>query len=403
MTVPQMMSLLLYLSGSFAVILSAGLLVQDGLKRLEGVHRLRAVLGGGQDQPLKNIKTPLLSFVLAVIGFWWLYTALLVSKLLPSALLLTHAVPASIVGPFLYFYYKSVFFPDFHFQEHHKFHFYLWIPVLLALLSLYFHDGKSKVELAACSHTLLDSNCAPSGLYETLAYFILVLPKLSIVCYLSVLLKEVLLWKKDQPRNWLPYHTHFAILVAMVAVSTALAIGAHFTTNAALTAIQFTGPIVWVFGTYFLNILHRHITGLAPEPPEGPASLSTEKTLSNIDEDELKRRLSKAMEEQKHYRQETLKLGDLARFLSDKNGFQINAHQLSAYLNARMNKNLNEYLNEFRVEEMKERLTDPEYREYTVLRIGLDAGFNAGTTAHREFKKRTGLPPAKYRKRFGKA
>ena len=62
-----------------------------------------------------------------------------------------------------------------------------------------------------------------------------------------------------------------------------------------------------------------------------------------------------------------------------------------------MNKNFYDLINGYGIEEAKRLLLNPRNRNYTILSIGFEAGFNSKTTFNPVFKKFTGLTPTEFR------
>ena len=62
-----------------------------------------------------------------------------------------------------------------------------------------------------------------------------------------------------------------------------------------------------------------------------------------------------------------------------------------------MNKNFYDLINGYRVDEAKRLLVNPENKNYTILSVGFEAGFNSKTTFNTVFKKFTGLTPTDFR------
>ena len=83
-------------------------------------------------------------------------------------------------------------------------------------------------------------------------------------------------------------------------------------------------------------------------------------------------------------------------FISDKLG--LSSSYLSRIINTEMNKSFTDYLNELRVKEAQTYLKNPEFTKYTVLAMGLEAGFNSKSAFYNVFKKQTGLTPSQYKK-----
>jgi AraC-like DNA-binding protein len=62
-----------------------------------------------------------------------------------------------------------------------------------------------------------------------------------------------------------------------------------------------------------------------------------------------------------------------------------------------MKKNFYDLINGYRVEEAKRLLLDTKNRNYTILSVGFEAGFNSKTTFNTVFKKFTGHTPTDFR------
>ena len=58
-----------------------------------------------------------------------------------------------------------------------------------------------------------------------------------------------------------------------------------------------------------------------------------------------------------------------------------------------------DYINSARVKEAQLILTDPEFKDYTIVAIGLECGFNSKSTFYSAFKKLTSESPTDFRKR----
>ncbi|MEP0263695.1 helix-turn-helix domain-containing protein [Dokdonia sp.] len=96
--------------------------------------------------------------------------------------------------------------------------------------------------------------------------------------------------------------------------------------------------------------------------------------------------------QEKRYLDSNLSLETLADEL------QLSKSYLSRIINHELGTSFSEYINSLRVEEAKTHLRNPEFSRYTVVAIGLEAGFNSKTTFNNAFKKFTGLTPSQFRK-----
>ncbi|MFI0429472.1 helix-turn-helix domain-containing protein [Mariniflexile sp. HMF6888] len=71
---------------------------------------------------------------------------------------------------------------------------------------------------------------------------------------------------------------------------------------------------------------------------------------------------------------------------------------ISQLINKNSNLNFNDYINSLRVNDAKEMLVDNQYDNYTIISIGLEAGFNSKSSFYTAFKKFTGKTPLEYKK-----
>lgn len=104
-------------------------------------------------------------------------------------------------------------------------------------------------------------------------------------------------------------------------------------------------------------------------------------------------KINKAMAEEKLYQETELTLHQLSQHLNHP------SHQVSQAINEGMNKTFYDLVNGYRVEEAKRLLKNPGKRNYTILSVGFEAGFNSKTTFNTVFKKFTGLTPTDFRER----
>lgn len=86
-----------------------------------------------------------------------------------------------------------------------------------------------------------------------------------------------------------------------------------------------------------------------------------------------------------------LNLGSIAEML------EISKGHLSRTINSELGMSFNDYINSFRVEEAKSYLRHPDFSNYTLEAIGLEAGFNSKSTFYATFKKSTGLTPLQFK------
>lgn len=117
--------------------------------------------------------------------------------------------------------------------------------------------------------------------------------------------------------------------------------------------------------------------------------------LSEADAIAIDKRLIRHMEEAKPYLDNQLSLRQLAECLS------VNTNYLSQVINEQHGKNFFEFINEYRVDALKEMLEKPENRQFTILSLAFECGFNSKTTFNTAFKRITGFTPSQYLKKVG--
>ncbi|MEQ1554948.1 MAG: helix-turn-helix domain-containing protein, partial [Ferruginibacter sp.] len=100
--------------------------------------------------------------------------------------------------------------------------------------------------------------------------------------------------------------------------------------------------------------------------------------------------LSKLMDKEKLFKNPELTLSDLAQKLL------VHPNTLSQVINSVEQKNFYDYINLQRIEEFKSLAFLPENKEYTLLSLAFECGFNSKSSFNRNFKKATNLSPSEY-------
>lgn len=106
---------------------------------------------------------------------------------------------------------------------------------------------------------------------------------------------------------------------------------------------------------------------------------------------EINKKIIALMENDKLYQETELTVQQVALKVG------LPTYQVSQAINEGMKRNFYELVNSYRVEEAKQLLLDPRNKEFTILSVGFEAGFNSKTTFNTVFKKFTGLTPTEFR------
>ena len=96
------------------------------------------------------------------------------------------------------------------------------------------------------------------------------------------------------------------------------------------------------------------------------------------------------MKTHKPYLNPSLNLNSLSQIMA------ISSRLLSNAINEQANKNFYTYINHYRVEEVKNKLNDAQFANYSIEGIGKDAGFNSKSSFYTNFKKVTSVSPTEY-------
>ena len=114
--------------------------------------------------------------------------------------------------------------------------------------------------------------------------------------------------------------------------------------------------------------------------------------LSDSEAKQYTEKLTDYMKSAKPYLNPNLSLPQLAADLN------ISSHYLSQVINEQFNLNFFDFVNRYRVEVFKEKIADHEFRNFSLLGIAFECGFNSKSAFNRIFKQTTGITPSQYKK-----
>ena len=117
-------------------------------------------------------------------------------------------------------------------------------------------------------------------------------------------------------------------------------------------------------------------------------------SLKETDINHYTEKLKHYMASEKPYLEASLSLPELA------NKLDIPSHHLSRIINEEFGVNFFDFVNQYRIEEVKARIGNPEFKNLSLLGIAYDCGFNTKSAFNRVFKKMTGFTPSEYRNKM---
>lgn len=114
-----------------------------------------------------------------------------------------------------------------------------------------------------------------------------------------------------------------------------------------------------------------------------------DKKISSTEANELELRLNVVMQDEALFKNANLKSSDIAKKVG------LSTHQFSQLLNDNLGKNFASFINEYRIEAAKTMLQNNS--NLTLEAIGYECGFNSKSTFFTTFKKLVGTTPAKFK------
>jgi AraC-like DNA-binding protein len=165
-----------------------------------------------------------------------------------------------------------------------------------------------------------------------------------------------------------------------------------------VASFQWMHKVSFILGSIYLIVLgffgHKQGNLFSDRPiaidlPETEPMLDETYSLDKRENDFIHSLLA-FMSEKKPYLNAEITLTTLATDL------EVSSEYLSKIINGRLGKNFYDFINHYRIEEFKTRCTLPENKNFTLIAIAFDCGFNSKATFNRVFKNATGQTPGDY-------
>ena len=160
--------------------------------------------------------------------------------------------------------------------------------------------------------------------------------------------------------------------------------------------VKFFVPVLYL--SNFFEAFRMNYLVFAEEVEPASKEEETENYKENsINEERLSRlavQLQSLMNDKALYRDPELSLDRLAKELKVPN------YLLTQVLRFGLNTNYFEYVNSCRIEDIKEKMADPQYTNYKILDLAYSSGFKSKSSFNTAFKKVTNTTPSRYRKKI---
>lgn len=296
-----------------------------------------------------------------------------------------------LFGPLLYFYVASLSIENFKLQKKHLLH-------LLPLLAVSIHRSTTNALSITASANLSESQ---SLIYNKIYYVLLIV---SLLVYWIFSVKLILNHRKNIPYyfsnytqrntlNWLI----FVVLIFLLLFLTDLllsSIARVFEINIIQFFTLSTNLTIFTFIMVFFSINQSVIYKFKNEKEEVDEDGSVEKykrsALSDNVIDSINKKVFDYLKTKKPF------LNPEFSFQMMVDDLGISRQNLSQVINTGQKKNFYKLINEFRVAEIKQMLSNPKYKHFTILGIAFECGFNSKTSFNRIFKEETGMTPTAY-------
>ena len=253
----------------------------------------------------------------------------------------------------------------------------------MTILLNYLKFSQSIIYFFMARHTLLSYRRSIQQLYSETSSIDLRWAKVLVNGYITIVLSAVLLFSL-----MISFPQYFNLLLVIT-----MAISTPYIYIATYRGVM--QPSIWqVQAKMNKQVIEKEIVTAGGMDIEKSTAekMRISKVVMNGDKiDEMVEKIIGLMEEEKVYQETDLTLQDLA------NKLDTPTYQVSMAMNEGLKKNFYDLVNGYRVEEAKRLLLDSKNRNYTILSVGFEAGFNSKTTFNTVFKKFTGHTPTDFR------
>jgi AraC-like DNA-binding protein len=346
------------------------------------------------DQPLAN---RLLSLTIVIVNLHLTYLMVLDTNMdnqFPSLLWIPYSFLTAI-GPFIYFYTRSITDIDFSLTKKNIVHF---IPVLIEIglqvfmifqgilehelfynTSLYFYVTPIIHTWAAVSiyyYLRLSLNIINNHEAWVLRNFSN-LKEITLMWLRKLIIYYRLLWVV-----WVPFVAMFLLFFRFQLQYLSIVLALY------LLMLVLVYITLWIglkgFGRGNIVLI------------KAVEEKSENKNFSKLTDQEIQNHIEKInqlMVVEKVYLNENLNLRELAVHL------KTDPNLISFILNNHLGGNFYDFVNRYRIEEVKHKLNSADYKHLSLLGIALESGFNSKTTFNRVFKQVMGVTPTEFQKK----
>ena len=333
----------------------------------------------------------ILIFLFSIVQIWDFLMQTRLILQVPNMVMVVNPL-ILLLGPFVYFYVKSLTHIHWKFNARLAVHFIPAIAFYVYFTPVYLLTEQEKFRFisdAFQNHKFI----IPKTFYivAVVQIFSYLISSIKILFEHARYIKDTFSFTERVNLNWLKrFLVIFILLWLSFALRSLYPIRMIWEISACLSVLSMY--IVGYFG-YNQPVIFQQTPGT-----EGPILTKEEikkyasSPLTEAETSAYVHRLRALMENEKLFLRSDLKIGTVA----DRAGIPV--HHVSQIINEKLGKNFFDFVNEYRVNEVKKRFADSQYDALTILAIGFDSGFNSKTAFYSAFKRNTGVIPSEFKK-----
>jgi AraC-like DNA-binding protein len=296
-----------------------------------------------------------------------------------------------LYGPLFFIYTKLVSKKENRVLASDLLHFIPFVTVYLLCIPIYLSSGEQKIEfldnMLRGVHPPMFSVFECIFPFQGLLYTFLIVRT---VREYNIEIRKVFSNIDVINLNWLKYITFGMILVwSIVAL---LYLVPSLITTGYDRSIQISVSIL-IYAIGYKALKQPEIFMQPLINTSGPAQSEKYRRSGLTDKlaDEIGKKLREFMASEKPYLDNDLTMQKLADCMN------VSCHNLSEVINTKLNLSYYDFINNYRVEEFKNRISDPANDHYNILSIAYDSGFKSKGTFNSIFKKNIGTTPSEYK------
>lgn len=342
----------------------------------------------------KVFSNRILGLLLIAISYLLIWGALHDSRIIVEIPFLMGTGPAVALtfGPLLYFYTVATINPDFKLSKFDSLHFLPAVVFICTQIPFYLKSFEEKQALILAHYDVHHFNPITGQI-----------PNLQIFIYLVVIvyllrrhgrnIKEYYSYTEQIRFDWLRNLSYAFTGIWLTFIVVLMFTGIHIAGSVMAILLAAFIYVIGYRGIRQPQVFAVQISIYEARLSSGYKKSKYEKSgLSENDIQTYQRKLENLMETDRIYRNSELTLPDVAGKID------LPTHHLSELLNEYLETNFYDYVNQYRVEEVKEKLSDPANDHLTILALALDAGFKSKSTFYKTFKKRVGMTPTQFKR-----